>query len=84
MERTGGSSHRSVARDSGERAAKEVLADEPDNLTAPIAIGYGGYVLALNAKNESGNAEAITYAKKAIQLIESGKTLENWSPFNFR
>jgi hypothetical protein len=61
--------------------AKEVLADEPDNLAAPIALGYGGYVLAVTTKNESGNAEAISYAKKAIQLIESGKTLESWSPF---
>ncbi len=62
-------------------AAKQVLGDEPDNLTAHIALGYGGYVLAVTTKNESGNAEAITYAKKAIQLIESGKTQENWAPF---
>jgi len=61
--------------------AKEILADEPDNPAAHIALGYGGYVLAVTTKNESGNAEAINYAKKAIQLIESGKVLENWSPF---
>jgi|SRR5882672_6246939 len=61
--------------------AKEVLVDEPDNLTAHIALGYGGYVLAVTTKNESGSAEAINYAKKSIQLIESGKMLENWSPF---
>jgi hypothetical protein len=61
--------------------AKEVLAEEPDNLTALIALGYGGYVLAVTTKNESANAEAINYAKKSIQAIESGKTLESWSPF---
>jgi hypothetical protein len=61
--------------------AKEVLADEPDNLTAHIALGYGGYVLAVTTKNESGNAEAINYAKKAIQAIESGKAPESWLPF---
>jgi tetratricopeptide (TPR) repeat protein len=61
--------------------AKDILADEPDNITAQIALGYGGYVLAVTSKNESGNAEALTYAKKAIQLIESGKAPENWSPF---
>lgn len=61
--------------------AKEVLADEPENLTAHIALGYGGYVLAVTTKNESANAEAINYAKKAIQLIEAGKTAENWAPF---
>jgi tetratricopeptide (TPR) repeat protein len=61
--------------------AKEILADEPENLIAQIALGYGGYVLAVTTKNESANAEAINYAKKAIQLIESGKAPENWSPF---
>ena len=61
--------------------AKAVLADEPDNLGAHIALGYGGYVLAVTTKNESGNAEAISFAKKGIQLIESGKTQENWAPF---
>jgi len=62
-------------------AAKEVLADEPDNLLAHVALGYGGYVLAVTTKNESGNAEAINYAKKSIQLIESGKSAETWAPF---
>lgn len=61
--------------------AKEVLADEPDNVTALVALGYGGYVLAVTTKNESGNAEAINYAKKAIQVIESGKAPESWAPF---
>ena len=61
--------------------AKEVLTDEPDNILAHITQGYGGYVVAVTTKNESGNADAITHAKKAIQLIESGKTLENWAPF---
>jgi hypothetical protein len=62
-------------------AAKEVLADEPENLLAHVALGYGGYVLAVTTKNESGNAEAINYAKKSIQLIESGKSAESWAPF---
>ncbi len=61
--------------------AKEILADEPDNVGVLIYLGYGGYVLAVTTKNESGNAEAIGYAKKAIQLIESGKAPESWAPF---
>jgi tetratricopeptide (TPR) repeat protein len=61
--------------------AKEILADEPDNVAAYIALGYGGYALAVSTKNESGNADAIGYAKKAIQLIESGKAPESWLPF---
>jgi tetratricopeptide (TPR) repeat protein len=61
--------------------AKEILAEEPDNVTAPIVLGYGGYVLAVTTKNESGNAEAMNYAGKAIQAIEAGKAPENWVPF---
>ena len=62
-------------------AAKEVLADDPDNITALTALGYGGYAVAVSTKNESGNAEAINYARKAIEGIEAGKAPENWSPF---
>ncbi len=61
--------------------AKAVLADEPDNVTPLIAIGYGGYVLAARAKNTAGNPEALEYTKKAIQAIESGKAPESWAPF---
>ena len=61
--------------------AKEILADEPDYLPAVIDLGYGGYVLAVTTKNESGNSEAINYTHKAIQAIESGKAPENWMPF---
>lgn len=61
--------------------AKQVLADDPENLMAHIALGYGGYVLAVTTKSEAGNAEAINYARKSIQLVESGKAPENWAPF---
>ena len=58
--------------------AKPVLAEDPDNLKALIALGYGGYQATTTAKNETFNAESIRHANKAIQLIESGKapTLE--------
>ena len=61
--------------------AKEILADEPDYLPAVIDLGYGGYVVAVTTKNESGNPDAINYTHKAIQAIESGKAPENWLPF---
>jgi tetratricopeptide (TPR) repeat protein len=58
--------------------AKPVLAEDPDNLKALIALGYGGYQATTAEKNESFNAESMRNANKAIQLIESGKapTLE--------
>ena len=61
--------------------AKEILTTEPEYLPATIYLGYGGYLLAVTTKNDSGSAEAVSYAKKAIAAIESGKTLENWAPF---
>jgi hypothetical protein len=59
---------------------KEILADEPENLRVLIDLGYGGYMAAF-AKNESFNADALNYAKKAIQMIEAGKAPESWAPF---
>jgi hypothetical protein len=61
--------------------AKELLADEPENITALIDLGYGGYVVAVQTKNESGNADAANYTRKAIQAIEAGKAPANWAPF---
>jgi tetratricopeptide (TPR) repeat protein len=63
--------------------AKQVLADNPDNLKVLIALGYEG-VLASEARNESFNADAATYGRKAIQLIESGKVPDSWEPFKNR
>jgi tetratricopeptide (TPR) repeat protein len=60
--------------------AKQVLADNPDNLKVLIALGYEG-VLASEARNEAFNNDAATYARKAIQLIEAGKTPDTWAPF---
>jgi len=58
----------------------DILKDEPENMTVLINLGYAGYVTSL-AKNNSFNTDAINYARKAIQLIESGKTVEAWTPF---
>jgi tetratricopeptide (TPR) repeat protein len=60
--------------------AKQVLADNPDDLKVLIALGYEG-VLASEARNEAFNNDAATYARKAIQLIEAGKTPDTWAPF---
>lgn len=60
---------------------KEILADEPENLRVIIDLGYGSYLAAANLKNESFSADALTYARKAIQMIESGKAPASWAPF---
>jgi hypothetical protein len=58
----------------------KILAEEPDNLRVQIDLGYAGY-LAASAKNETHNAAALGYAKKAIQAIDAGKAPESWAPF---
>src|SRR5687768_15556327 len=60
---------------------KEIVATEPENLRVIIDLGYGSYLAAATLKQESFNADALTYARKAIQLIESGKTPAKWEPF---
>ena len=58
----------------------KILADEPNYLRAQIDLGYAGY-LAASAKNETFNATALDYARKAISEIESGKAPNEWAPF---
>lgn len=62
------------------KVGAKILADEPDYLRAQIDLGYAGYLAASN-KDESHNAEAVAYARKAIQAIESGKAPIEWAPF---
>ncbi len=64
--------------------AKQVLTDDPEDVKALIALGYGGYLATTNARNETFNADAERYAQKAIQLLESGKTPDAWEPFKSR
>ncbi len=59
---------------------KEILADEPENLRVLIDLGYSGYP-AMIAKNDSFSADSLNYARKAIQMIESGKAPESWAPY---
>jgi tetratricopeptide (TPR) repeat protein len=68
----------------GFRLAKQVLADDPEDVKTLIALGYGGYLATTNARNETFNADSVRYAQKAIQLLESGKTPDAWEPFKSR
>ena len=62
------------------KLGKQVMAENPNHLDSLIALGNAGY-LAASARNENFNTEAVGYAQKAIQIIESGKAPEDWSPF---
>ena len=58
---------------------KEILAVEPDNLKVLVDLGANGYLVApLN--NPSLSADAVTFATKALGMIDSGKTIDDWAP----
>jgi hypothetical protein len=59
---------------------KQVLTEEPENLKVLIDLAYAGYA----SKNPALSADSLSYAQKAIQMIESGKTLEAWTPYMSR
>jgi hypothetical protein len=58
---------------------KQVLVDEPENLRVLVDLGYAGYPA--STKGTTYNQDAINYARKAIQLLEAGRTLEIWDPY---
>src|SRR6266550_5501725 len=60
---------------------KELLAEDPENVRVLIDMGWGSYLAAVALKNEGLNTDAVTYAKKAIQLLEANKVPESWVPF---
>ena len=62
------------------RLGKQVIADDPDQLDSLIALGNAGY-LAFRANDENYSAEGLKYASHAIQLIDSGKAPDDWTPF---
>jgi tetratricopeptide (TPR) repeat protein len=64
--------------------AKQVLTDDPEDVKALIALGYGGYMATTTAKNETFNADSVRYAQKALQLLDSGKAPDAWEPFKSR
>jgi hypothetical protein len=63
----------------GYAMGKEILAAEPDNLQVLVDLGASAYLLP-PLKNGQLTAEGLGYAQKALQLLDSGKTLEKWDP----
>jgi hypothetical protein len=60
---------------------KQVVSEDPNNLRALIDLGYAGYSATATTKADTYNAEAMNYARQAIQQIESGKAPDTWAPF---
>lgn len=60
---------------------KQVLADEPENVRIFIDLSYAGYLAAVS-KVETYQTDTMNYAKKAIQLIQSGAAPQSWAPYS--
>lgn len=58
----------------------ERLAKNPEDLEVLVGLGTNGYLVV--AKNPELAAPALDDARKALQLVEGGKALENWGPLN--
>jgi hypothetical protein len=56
---------------------KEILAAEPDNLTVLVHLGSNGYLV---ANNPSLITDALDYAKRSLQQLDAGKTIDDWKP----
>jgi tetratricopeptide (TPR) repeat protein len=59
---------------------KQIANDKPDSLAYNLNTSWAGFQLALSGNNAS-NTEATSFSQKTIQLIESGKTLEEGKPY---
>ena len=56
---------------------RQILTDEPDYLQAYIDLGYAGFAAA-NANNSAFANDGSKHAKKAIELIQSGRAPADW------
>jgi hypothetical protein len=63
----------------GYAMGKEILATEPDNLQVLVDLGANAYLLP-PLKNPQLTADGLGYAQKALALLDSGKTLDDWKP----
>jgi hypothetical protein len=59
------------------KAGRDILTKDPENLKVLVALGTNGYLV---ATNQQLTAEALDHARKALQMIEGGKSLESWAP----
>ena len=59
----------------------KMLTKDPENLKVLIDLGANGY-LVQGLKNPTLNAEAVKDAKKALSMLEAGKTIEQWTPLS--
>ena len=60
---------------------RELLKAEPENLKVLIDLGANGYLVA-GLNQPQLNTDALNAAKKAMALLDAGKTVDDWSPLS--
>ncbi|HEV2913375.1 MAG TPA: hypothetical protein VGX92_08675 [Pyrinomonadaceae bacterium] len=60
---------------------KQILVDEPNDLTAMSRVSWAALQLSLTNK-DINNAEASNYARRTLQLVEGGKGFEEGKPLD--
>ena len=61
---------------------REILATTPNDLGVLINLGYAGYTAqSLTPSVTTYSADALNYARTAIQMIEAGQSPASWTPF---
>lgn len=63
------------------KLGREILAAKPDHNKVLLDLGANGYLVA-TLKDANLNNEALAYARRGIQALDAGKTVENWAPFS--
>lgn len=59
---------------------KEILNEEPENVSVTLNLAYGGYMAALNKENNYAEDSA-KYAQTTLQLMEKGIFPKEYAPF---
>ncbi|HSE16625.1 MAG TPA: hypothetical protein VLB46_06205 [Pyrinomonadaceae bacterium] len=63
----------------GYALGKEILVSEPENVQVLVDLGANAYLLP-PLKNAQLTAEGLDFARRALQMLDAGKTVEDWKP----
>ncbi|HEX8249759.1 MAG TPA: hypothetical protein VF599_16390 [Pyrinomonadaceae bacterium] len=75
---------KTVNADNAFRCGKEILASAPDQIDVPLVLASIGFDKAVaKPPVDTYNAEAINYARQAIQKIEGGKTSTQYGAYGY-
>jgi len=59
---------------------REILAEEPDNTGVVINLAYMGYT-ARESGDKAYETDAVTFARKSVELLEAGKLPQSFAPY---